>query len=451
MGKRLIMVLAFVLAVGLICSAYAEVQNVRVSGDINAWYMMRDLNLKKNVSEENAFASIARVRVDADLTDNISATVRLLNERYWGNETENVGSNLNAAGTPTLSNANNTDVSIDLAFVTVKEFLYSPLTVTVGRQDLRFGNAMIVGDPDTNNQATVASAFGGNQRDPDLSARKTFDAIRATLNYDPLKIDAVVSQVSEGALASNDDTMLYGINANYALDDKTTVEGYYFGKYAGRKLTTANDKVDRVDVLGARVVTMPIDNMTFQLEGAYQLGKIVVANAPNNVTRNAWAVETGAEYMFKDVKFTPSAAAGYAYFSGNKGNNDKYRAWDPMYEDQKYGDIANAMFDQSNVHVALMSGSMKATEDITLMATGYGFWWDKKFIQYAPAFTSRGQLYTMRHNKYAGTELDLKAVYDYTEDVQLSLLGGMLFPGNSFDKQNDATASEVIGSMKVIF
>lgn len=444
MDKRLIMVLAFVLAAGLACSAYAEVQNVRVSGDINAWYQVRNLNLVKT-GNDNAFASIARVRVDADLTDNIAATVRLLNERYWGNETENRGSDSNA--TIGTSTDYNTDVNIDLAFVTVKEFLYSPLTVTVGRQDLRFGNAMIIGDPDTNNQATVVSAFGGNLRDPDLSVRKAFDAIRATLNYDPLKIDAIYSQVSEGVLTSNDDTTLYGVNANYALDDKTTVEGYYFAKHTGRS-NAVNKKPDRVDVLGARITAMPMDNLTFQFESAYQMGKR--ANT-TYVTRKAWALETGAEYLFKDVKFTPSLAAGYAYFSGQKGKDNRYTAWDPMYEDQRYGDIANALFDQSNAHVAVMSGSMKAADDVTLIASGYGFWWDKKYIELERITDRRGETVTMRHNKYAGTELDLKAVYDYTEDVQLSLLGGMLFPGNSFDKQNNDTASEVIGSMKVTF
>ncbi|MFH1441525.1 MAG: alginate export family protein [Candidatus Omnitrophota bacterium] len=446
MGKRLIMALAFVLAAGLTCSAYAEVQNVRVSGDINAWYQMRDLALT-DAGKDQAFASIARVRVDADLTDNISATVRLLNERYWGNETELPARN----GT---DNITSTEVSIDLAFVTVKEFLYSPLTVTVGRQDLRFGNAMIIGDPDTNNQATTASAFGGATRDPDLSARKAFDAIRATLDYDPLRIDAIYSQVSEGTLTGHDDTTLYGINANYALDDKTTIEGYYFGKYIGRNNTAfvPNNKPDRVDVLGARIATMPIDNLTFQLEGAYQMGKRVNVASAINASRNAWAVETGAEYLFQDVKYTPSLAAGYAYFTGQKEDDTKHcRAWDPMYEDQKYGDIANALFDQSNIHVAVMSSSMKATEDITLMASGYGFWWDKKFNSNDVVTSRRNNTLVMKPRKYAGTELDLKAVYDYTEDVQFSLLSGILWPGGSFSNANDRTATEVIGSMKVIF
>ena len=40
---------------------------------------------------------------------------------------------------------------------------------------------------------------------------------------------------------------------------------------------------------------------------------------------------------------------------------------------------------------------------------------------------------------------------DYTEDVQFSLMGGMLFPGNAFDKSNRKLANEVIGSMKVTF
>ncbi|MCX5694833.1 MAG: hypothetical protein NT014_06950, partial [Candidatus Omnitrophica bacterium] len=84
MGKRLIVVLALALIVGLTYSAaYAEVQNVKVSGDIIASGVARQhFNLqngpdgdKKNI-DQSFFMTQTRVRIDADLTDNVIATVR---------------------------------------------------------------------------------------------------------------------------------------------------------------------------------------------------------------------------------------------------------------------------------------------------------------------------------------------------------------------------------------
>lgn len=450
MRKYLILLMTFTIVGGLACAAYAEVQNVKVGGDVTAMAIMRELKIDNDESSNDkteAFASIARLKVDADLTDNVGITVRLLNERYWGSETENAA-----------SNSNNTEIALDLAYVTLKEFLYSPLTVSVGRQNLRFGNAMIVGDPDTNNQASSASAFGTSSRDPDLSNRKAFDAFRATLNYDPLVVDLIYSEVTENTLTTQDDTNLYGVNANYKVSDKTLVEGYYFGKYTGRENTSETNtnvrEPDRVDTVGAKIVTSPVEDLTCSLEAAYQFGKYIRhTGAQLAVSRRAWALEAGAQYLLKDMAYTPTVAVGYAYFTGQKGSDTKHcTAWDPMYEDQNYGDIANALFNQSNAHIFTMSGAMKPMDDVTLIASGYGFWWDKKYSEGIGTLTdARGGSSVTKHSKYAATELDLKAVYDYTEDVQFSLLTGILWPGGSFNGANDNTATEVIGSMKVTF
>ncbi|MCX5703738.1 MAG: hypothetical protein NT066_04525, partial [Candidatus Omnitrophica bacterium] len=157
MSKRLILILALAFVLGLSLAAYAEVQNVKVSGDINIWGIARDnIDLGKerptsgapapnalitHSDKERDVLSAVRIKIDADLTDNVATTVRLINERTWDNE-----------------GVNNTDIDLDLAYATLKEFLYSPLTLTLGRQELHFGNDMIVGDPDTNG----VSAMGGN-------------------------------------------------------------------------------------------------------------------------------------------------------------------------------------------------------------------------------------------------------------------------------------------------
>jgi len=459
MSKRLILVLALAFLVGMTCAAYAEVQNVKVSGDITVLGIARNMHVEKETQSDSGtnsgIASIARVRVDADLTDNVGATVRLLNERYWGSEDTTHGSS--------------TGVDIDLAYATLKEFLYSPLSVTVGRQELHFGNDMVIGDPDTNNAVTTRSAFSKAGGDFDLTARKAFDAIRMTLNYDPLVIDGVYSRVNETSTSSinKDKTDLYGVNANYKVGDKfglknTVVEGYWFLKQAGRKAGVANKK-DTVHTIGARMSTQPVTDMTFQLESAYQLGNRLTGVGAENTyqKRNAWALETALSYMFSKVKYTPQATVGYAFFSGQKngniGLNKVYRGWDPMYENQKFGDIANALFPQTNAHVAMGQLSAKPMDDLTAKAEYYAFWWDKRYNDGDIITTARGDNnILMRSKRFAGQELDLTLTYDYTEDVQFGLLGGLFFPGSSFNKlgsanHNSYVNSELIGSMKVTF
>lgn len=472
MSKRLILILALLFVAGLTCAAYAEVQNVKVSGDLNAMAVSRRMTLKDHkrvTTGSNAsssfLASIARVKIDADLTDNVMTTVRLLNERYWGSETENAG-----------TSGVNTNIVLDLANVTLKEFLYSPLTLTVGRQEFHFGNDMIIGDYNTNNQASAASPFGGTANDPDLSARKAFDGVRATLNYDPLIIDAIYAKVTEGAKnVMNDDVSLYGVNAGYNIGNlkyanNSLAEAYWFTKHSGRKagINNTTNKADIVNTVGARISTQPIENLTYQLEAALQFGRFVPPTTglytatPQNAARRSWALETSLNYLFKQVMTTPSATLGYAYFEGEKDNyntsmHKHYQGWDPMYENQKFGDIFNALFDQTNLHIAYLGLSAKPIDDVTLKGQYYAYWWDKPFtdggtLGYAGlAGDRRGDTLAMTGNRFAGQEMDATITYDYTEDVQFSLLGGLYVPGDAFTKANKSNATEVIGSMKVTF
>ncbi|MFA5156324.1 MAG: alginate export family protein [Candidatus Omnitrophota bacterium] len=469
MSKRLILVLALAFVVGLTFTAYAEVQNVKVSGDITVLGVARQLELNNSKAAgtgttgtypDTFLASIARVRVDADLTDNVSTTVRILNERYWGSETENTGS------VAASSDRNvNTDIDLDLAYVTLKEFLYSPLTMTVGRQELHFGNEMIVGDPDTNNAVSSASPFSNvvgttsaNRLNADLSARKSFDAIRATLNYDPLVIDIIGAKIAEAVTNSYDDTNLYGVNAGYDLTKNTKVEAYWFERNVDRKANTNINKPTRTDVIGARVSTTPIENLMYQLEVAYQFGRYNTNTAAQpTVALKAWALETSLTYDFKKVKYTPSLTALYAYFSGDSDNYDTNaghrRGWDPMYENQTFGNIHNVLWNQTNQHIAGIKGSMKPMEDITLKGEYYGYWLAKRSTNglVATSVARPGQNLVFTKKGGLGQELDVTATYDYTEDVQFSLLTGVYWAGNALSNRNDNTATEVIGSMKVTF
>jgi hypothetical protein len=441
MSKRLILILALAFVVGITCAAYAEVQNVKVSGDLAILGFFRNnfalhaTQDDKNDNDESNVISQVRVRIDADLTDNVMTTIRLINERSWDTES-----------------TTNTDIDLDLAYVTLKEFLYSPLSVTLGRQEIRFGNGLIIGN--ARNYAT--NVLGGVPSD--LTERKAFDGIRATLNYDPLVVDLIAAQVNKVDPVRNRDTDLLGINAKYDIDKTTSAEAYFFNKQ-NRDKNGVNNKADQVFVAGGLVSAEPIANLKASLEGAYQFGKYNAAGQAMT-SRDAWAVQAIANYEVpfeKTKKWSPNVGMMYTYLSGNKGG-DTQHMWDTMYYDQALNSITYAIIPFQNLQVVNLMGSIKPMDDVTLKLN-YGYYRraqkndvDTMAAPYVNSNnTSYGTTYTMTNKKTLGNALDLIATYDYTEDVQLGLTLGYFKPGDAFDYTNRRTATQVLGSMKVTF
>jgi len=425
MIKRLSVLLCLALVAGLAGSAYAEVQNVKVGGDITVLGVARsnfDLSNGGTGHHENDqssfFATQTRVRLDSDLTDNVTATLRLINERIWTSE-DNASS----------------DIDLDLAYVTLKEFLYSPLSLKIGRQELIFGNALIVGATNTYSSSVLNTVPG------DLSARKSFDALRATLNYDPLVVDTFYAKIDEGDIDVNDDVDLYGVNAAYDFGTKgAKAEVYLFSKN-----DSSSDKNDKVNTLGALLSAELVEDLNTSVEIAYQNGH----SRSNSANRNAWAMQAMADYTFSEVSMKPNLGVGYTYLSGDKDPSEgKNKAWDSMYYDQKLNNIPYAILPFSNLKVVNVKGGLKPMEDLSLSAV-YGYYMlDKKI---ADGTTYGNNSYSMTNKKSLGNALDITATYDYTEDVQFGLTAGMFACGKAFASSNDRTATQVIGSMKVSF
>ncbi len=494
MNRRLIVICAVMFLVALALPAFAAVQNVKVSGDITATAVARNhFNLGQALSgttggsdDSAVIMSQIRVRVDADLTDNVSTTIRLLNERDWGQE---LGSDSIGASTST----NSTEVDLDLAYVTLKEMLYSPLTVVIGRQLLHYGNGMIVGDPDTSRQETSNSPQILNR---DLSVRKAFDAVRAILNYDPLIVDLFAAKIDENRKISlanareKDDVNLYGVVANYKLGDKynSLVEGYVFSKRDNSKLVAENEAADVINTPGLKIATNPIKGLMLSIEQAWQFGNksldATAGTAGVNAKRSAMATQLVSTYAIQTeqlLKYAPVVGFGYSRFSGDKNAADgipaataqlagdkTYRAWDPMYIDQGAGTIMNVLFDKTNIRVVNANIAANPIEDVNLRVDWTMLYLDKKFDtnKYSTSGADLFSLYqqggrgnltpTMRGSKtFVGSELDATLTYDYTEDVQFKLLGGAFFPGSAFNKADGNTfrksATQLMGSCKVTF
>ena len=208
---KVLCVMALIFAVS--ATAYAETQSVKVSGDITMRSFARDCYDLNNDPVADAgnngtisstwatfLQSTAEVQIDADLTDNVGGCIRLINQRVWGNSNyfSEASSMTGQISTPyddsftslaIAPGSNAFEVIVDLAYIELKEFLYSPLTVKVGRQDLWFGKGFIVGA----SQSDPSRALFARE----YTAVNSFDAIRATLDYSPWTIDGVFAKIAE--------------------------------------------------------------------------------------------------------------------------------------------------------------------------------------------------------------------------------------------------------------
>ncbi len=491
---RLIVVGLLAFAVALTGAAYAEVQNIKVSGDLDLkGISQHNYDLKEfqgntsndpnapreggdaaNTDDDSVgfFLSTVRVRVDADLTDNVQASVRLLNQRVWDVHAVDID-----------------DVHVNNAYLVLKEFLYSPLTVIAGRQDLQYGTGFIVGpgilaDPYGVFGVTDSAGVHTGGIGQEHSASNAYDAIRLILDFAPLTVEGVYAKLVETGVFT-DDHNLYGVVVNYKLDQwNAEIEPYWFWKNNESEALVANDRLleesgtalasyDRNDVhtIGLRLAGSPIENLRLSGEGAHQMGEIeddstteggVSTGAQLNQERDrdAWAAQIRAEYDWVTVPWTPTTGVGWVFYSGEDSaaqrpnpiaaaagetglpvpdqGNDDFNAWDPMYRGQFHTFIqdffdgrdapasiyatadVNDTASSTNRHLIFGDIGLKPMEDITL-------WARYTHVRFAEAPRSG-------RSHHAGDEIDVKAVYDYTEDVTLAAWGGLFLPGDYYDE-----------------
>ena len=433
MSRKLIIAMA-ILSFAFAGTIFAAVENIKVSGDINTQAITRSLDLgASGTGNDDSLSGIfsqIRLKVDADLTEGVSAVVSLLSERIWGEEDAADGDG-------------STELTLDLGYIKLQEFLYDPLTLIVGRQNLRFGNALIIGDPDTNQVASgeVPTSIA------DLSLRKSFDAVRGVLDFVPWTIDLFYVKVDENDLVADDDETMMGINAAYDWSSYNGVTELYVVNVDGRDdFQTAEDE-DNTLTVGARVQFDPNDNLTLGMEAAHQSGDYY--DGTDTFHRNAWAAQAIGEYRFLN-DYNTKIGVSYTYLTGEDadGSDDnEYKAWDPIYEDQTPGEILNILLTNSNAQFISASASCMPKEDITL-ALVYTY---ARLNEQLGSLSVDSGTYTMKDEKDFGNEVDVCALYDYTEDVQLSLNAGWFMPGDAFDNSNDNTAYSIRGGINVGF
>ena len=473
---KFLCVIALIFSVSAI--SYAETQSVKISGSITERAFARSsYNLDSNGKEhddgtessrwETFLLSTVEVQVDAELTDNVSGVIRLVNQRVWGNnyyayDHDTIVKDYNGREFERSRSGsdNSYAIEVDLAYIELKEFLYSPLTLRIGRQDLWFGRGFIV---------------GANFQDPndsiyprEYTAIKSFDAIRATLDYDPWTIDAVYAKIAENALRSDDDGNLMGVNVGYVFDKyNAEAEVYYWfyksknsGSAVGTSWSSSDGVVNNdIHTIGFRGSFDPIEDWTVALEAATQYGAYIGAdNQRDKRYRFAYAVDAMVECRAfqKKFKWRPVLALEYILYSGEKndGEADKdttgnFGGWHPMfrgkgdtfireYQGLFYSTSQDSSPAYTNQHQVLLKGTVEPMDSLKVDVTYANFWQAHKYS-------------SKNKGSYIGSEFDFLATWDYTEDVSFSLVTSWFFPGNHFGDSQDDVATNVVGTIKLTF
>lgn len=484
---------ALILILALTLPAYAETQSVKVSGDITIRGVhRREFDLNKNVrpKSDNFIMTTAEVQVDADLTDNVSTVVRIVSQRNWGDsDRKELTTNVNDGSTHydnSLIVGNGLlDLGIDLAYIQIKEFFFEPVTVRIGRQDLWFGRGLIIGanqrDPgfvsalvrDSTGTIVLNDSLRGIGS-PELTAFNSFDAIRATIDFEkyaPFVVDVVYAKIDENRIGPEEDVDLYGVNMGYTWDVyNAEAEAYWWYQHDNSDANSFIGDANKWSTVGIRGSFMPNEEFLFGGEAAYQFGHYTAS--PTQQTerdRSAALLNLFVDYLgWTNLLYSPKVGAEWIYTTGDKNvgkEGGTYTRWHPMYRGyypllirpfQGYYYFTTRFRDGAdlgltNQHEFILSGSIKPLDDVTFEAKAAKYYFDDE-----PGVTEIG-------GKDIGTELDFLTTYDYTEDVTFSLLTAWFFPGGVYDNQAIAqgeltgvdlqpkTASEVIGSVKVSF
>jgi len=474
------------LALCITGSVYAETQSVKVSGDLTMRGIYRDNYTLVNDVNENFFANgglpgvdgtnqsfamtVAEVEVDADLTDNVSTVIRMLNQRDWNVYTNyNQGALSNDMRTNGrggyMPNSSEFDITIDLAYVQLKNFIYSPLTVTIGRQDLWFGKGFIIGANQQNpgnlwsyvaprvalnntplNGTVNTLTPAGNLSAPEYTAINSFDAVKAVLDYDPWTITSFYSSIYNDSVQARDNVDLWGVNVGHQFDKYNgEAEAYWFYK-ADRQVAVVaeglKNNTNDVHTVGLRGSFDPVSWVTLAGEGAMQGGEYV-ANSMQSSSRGrlAMALDFSGEVRYFTDKYAwkPKFGAEYIYYSGNKPEDDMstipptndphrftngtYTGWNSMYRGKydsairefvgkfyatsRYPSRRNyvqsvADDSRTNQNQVIFMGSVQPIDSVTLKANYNLFWNQYAYVNSAPTQGLPGTNYGQGWDKTQG-------------------------------------------------
>jgi len=418
MKKILTGLLSFIFILGLagICSAEETVApKLSFGGDIRirGQFLANNTDLSSradlNDDKEQYFRHRTRLWIKGELEEGYTAYVRLAVEPRWGHPDYAYNDSLPDATKPEWTN----HLIIDNSYIEAKNFLGTPVTLKIGRQDMSYGEGFLI------LEGTPA----------DGSRTIYFDAIKLSGGFGDTSADLFTAKIDEGAYNNQDDEDLYGLYiTNKSLKDQT-IEVYGLQREQRSIGTVAKPlKHNSTTAIGVRATGKAIENLSYAVELAKEFGKYDKAGA--DMDRKATGGLANLTYAMPQVPTQPSVKLGAYYTSGDKsGTEDKYEAWDGFYSEfpkYGYGDI--------------LANLTKIDGDEGTWTNHMIYELDVKATPLPKMTTSLGFLYLMANttptagtSKIRGRCPQAKLEYQFTKAVSGHLVGQYFLPGDYYN------------------
>ena len=443
--KKLWLVVALVALGGLTSKTFADVQNIRLSGDIRIRGYFLDSAGPDNSGNASFISQRTRVSVEADLEDHVLVVVTLQAEGEWGADNatgESTGAGT-GKGSSTTKLSRGWDLGVAEAYVQFNELFYTPATLKLGRQYLQYGRGLIL--------SSVEQEYN-------------YDAARLVLDYYPLTIDLVGAQLVNNQTFSAAPTHagasdLLFLNARYEMSDSAIkdVEAYFGWVSQGSSGPVISSRVPPTAgaasplIVGARADINPLDALQLWAEGAYEFGSDGTAGTGS---LSAGLFNLGGKYTLKDVQWVPVLNGNYIFATGG-GKNNVDGTFVPWFD---YADGYNGYLfapSLSNIHIFNLGASVKPYENTTLALQAYYY---LKADPNAGAGSNGNvdfggmSVAAAGVSQDIGWEFDGILGYDYSKDVRAQLVYGAFIPEGAYKHIGvSAVAEEVRAEVNVKF
>lgn len=462
---------------------FAAVQNVKVSGDITMRYLIRDDYDLQDDDDSDTFNSTTfaggatralgagdtqefgmqqvRLRVDAGLSDQISAYVEMLNQRDLDSPTGG------AQGSP-LFNVTNTGIGassgvdgggadttndqysviVNQAYLQAKEVFGYPVTFTVGRQNFHWDEGFVLSKDHLSN-ADPTNTITADE----FTMSHALDGIKMGVDLDPWYLEGLFIQVQENSIISSDDEIVFGAYAHRSWTAYSAETSWFF---LGRNDSSAADAFgetqvasDELFALGTHGSIRPWPKLKLTGDAVFQWGEEGGPPSTGNTLGGlsdftptgrvkqdirAFAFDTRAEYLVDQVPWPTLAGSEWVFYSGEDYDEHGFSgAYRLLFRGKFHSAIREF---QNFYYLTDVGGTGNITNQHTFLADVSFHPWNKPDW----TFFARWLQYYYHHSpipsrpKDIGQEVLFKLSYDYTEDLTLSILASFFFPGDYFER-----------------
>ena len=295
---------------------------IRIKGSLWTYYISQD-NSYFGKTSSHFLETTARIGVEAKLTDNISADIQLLGENAIGDATDYTG-----------VTTDDWNVEPELANITYGNILDEPLSVTLGRQNLEYGDGFLIYDGYSDKRAVWTMSM------------RSFYAIKGVYKLDSLQLDAFAAMVDQDyksyetfltdATTRTGRRNLYGGNLHF---EKEKYGIWDFGVFYKEDKSALDSDTLVLSQRGSYTFDLwPQSHILPQLilegEIVEEFGRTKVQNYALTTSRHdrrSFGGHIDSTLCFTKLNWSPYVRASYIHLPGDDPDTSNNEAFDPMF------------------------------------------------------------------------------------------------------------------------